>query len=197
MTIPGRCLLTKRVLINYSSFFIMRKIPYLVFLTICLAVFLSSYSQHLPIPRNIQKAYEKGTRSKSGAPGKNYWQNSASYQLDIHFSPETRLLKGTVDIIYSNNSPDTLTQLWFKLYANLYKSGAPRASSIKPEDAGEGLSIDSLWMDENLVGDSLISIDGTNMILDAVSLPMNSKTKIRIRYHYTVNKTSHNRTGEV
>lgn len=180
-----------------GSIIIMRIIPHLVLLTISISGFLTTYSQQLTVPRNIQKLYEKGTRTKEGSPGKNYWQNSAAYQLDVQFSPQTRLLTGTVDINYTNNSPDTLTQLWFKLYANLYKAGAPRASSIKPEDAGEGMIIDSMWMDENLVDKSRLSINGTNMILDTISLPGNSKTRIRIRYHYTVNKTSHLRTGEV
>jgi uncharacterized protein (UPF0147 family) len=32
-------------------------------------------AQDLYMPRNIRKAYDKGTRDISGAPGKNYWQN--------------------------------------------------------------------------------------------------------------------------
>src|SRR5258706_859752 len=78
----------------------------------------------LPTPRNIQAAYDKGTRSTDGRPGKNYWQNTANYDLDIHFYPATRLLTGTVSISYINNSPDTLKQVWFKLYPNLYKKNA-------------------------------------------------------------------------
>ena len=32
-------------------------------------------AQELYIPRNVKIAYEKGTRSKDGKPGLNYWQN--------------------------------------------------------------------------------------------------------------------------
>ena len=31
--------------------------------------------QSLPIAVNLQKTYTKGTRTTTGAPGKNYWQN--------------------------------------------------------------------------------------------------------------------------
>ncbi len=75
----------------------------------------------LYIPRNIQWAYEKGTRSLDGTPGKNYWQNTATYQLNIQFDPLSRYLAGTAHITYTNNSPDTLEQIWFKLYPNLYQ----------------------------------------------------------------------------
>lgn len=151
----------------------------------------------LPVPRNIQAAYEKGTRSKDGRPGKNYWQNSAAYQLDVSFDPITRDLRGDVRIAYSNNSPDTLKEVWFKLYPNLYKKGSPRAAPLAPEDAGEGMVLDSIWLGENKLNDSVLDISGTNMILKYLSLPKGSVTTFRISYHYTLNKGSHMRTGEV
>ncbi len=64
--------------------------------------------EQLLIPRNIQQAYRKGTRAADGTPGKNYWQNQADYTLKVNFDPSTRLLSGTVDITYTNNSPETL-----------------------------------------------------------------------------------------
>lgn len=77
----------------------------------------------LPVPTNIQATYYKGTRTTSGAPGKNYWQNRADYTLSINFNPLTRVLDGIDEIDYINNSPDTLKQIWFKLYPNMYKKG--------------------------------------------------------------------------
>ena len=114
-------------------------------------VTVSTNAQSLPVARNIQAAYQKGTRSPDGKPGKVYWQNKADYTLRINFNPETRLVSGTVDINYVNNSPDTLRQIWFKLYPNLYKTGTPRQSPISPRDLGEGVVIDSMWINEQLV----------------------------------------------
>ena len=85
---------------------------------------LHTYAQvSLPVPGNIQSAYEKGTRTLSGQPGKQYWQNSANYTIQVNYNPDTRLLTGTVNIEYVNNSRDTLNQVVFKLYPNLYKTG--------------------------------------------------------------------------
>ena len=39
--------------------------------------------QELYMPRNIQSAYEEGTRSFNGMPGDNYWQNSSDYKIDF------------------------------------------------------------------------------------------------------------------
>jgi hypothetical protein len=97
----------------------------------------SLQAQDLPIARNLQKAYTNGTRSADGQPGTKYWQNKADYDIYITFSPTTRLISGTVSIQYINNSPDTLREVVFKLYPNLYKKGAQRLMEISPEDAGD------------------------------------------------------------
>jgi hypothetical protein len=61
----------------------------------------------LPVPTNIQAAYNKGTRTTNGTPGKNYWQNRADYNLTLNFNPKNRVLDGIDEISYTNNSPDT------------------------------------------------------------------------------------------
>ena len=162
-------------------------------------VFISTtcFSQQLFIPKNIAATYQKGTRTIDGKPGKNYWQNTASYKLNISFAPATRLLSGTVDIQYINNSPDTLKQIWFKLYPNLYQKGAPRQSRISPEDITDGLVIDSMWVNDKLIEKRGINIDGTNMILNRQSLAHGQSMQFRVKYHYTLNKGSHIRTGEI
>ncbi|MBK7856734.1 MAG: hypothetical protein IPJ79_19195 [Bacteroidetes bacterium] len=43
--------------------------------------------------------------------GKNFWQNTADYNLKIKIDPKTRLLTGSEDVIYYNNSPDTLKEI--------------------------------------------------------------------------------------
>ena len=40
---------------------------------------------NLRLPLNIKPAYENGTRSFDGMPGKNYWQNKSEYDILIHF----------------------------------------------------------------------------------------------------------------
>ncbi|GAB2951923.1 M1 family metallopeptidase [Hymenobacter coalescens] len=152
----------------------------------------------LPVPRNLQATYTKGTRSLDGQPGPNYWQNTADYALKINFDPATRRVAGTVDIKYQNNSPDELPRLLFKLYPNLYQQGAPRASRMAPEDIGEGVKIEKLTVNGQPVDAQKLRQQATNM---SVPLPqaLGSKqsAQISVTYSYTLNKGSHTRTGEV
>lgn len=77
-------------------------------------------------PTNFQVAVNNGTRTLTGKPGENYFTNFAEYKLDAELSPEDTMLYGEADIIYTNNSPDTLNILIFELTQNLHKQGVPR-----------------------------------------------------------------------
>ena len=61
---------------------------------LCLMFAIQLSAQTLPIARNYQEAYNKQTRSTDGKPGKNYWQNTASYNIDVRFDPATRIVSG-------------------------------------------------------------------------------------------------------
>ncbi len=151
--------------------------------------------QQLHIPRNIQQAYTQQTRSETGLPGKNYWQNTASYNLQVQFDPLSRYLQGTEEITYQNNSPDTLNVLWFKLYPNLYKKGTPVLVNIAVEDLSDGLVIDTISI-EGKTG-MVPKTDGTNMTASIDPLLPGKSIHLSIHYHYILNKGSHNRTGEI
>ena len=58
-------------------------------------------------------------RTASGAPGHQYWQNEADYEMRIELDDETQRLHGTEVITYHNNSPDELAYLWVQLDQNV------------------------------------------------------------------------------
>jgi len=89
-------------------------------------VLLQVQAQNLYMPRDIQQAFKKETRSPDGRPGKNYWQNHGRYTISITALPPDRNIKGTEQIIYFNNSPDTLKRLNMKLILNIHRPGAAR-----------------------------------------------------------------------
>src|SRR5262245_34437453 len=93
----------------------------------------------LNMPRNLPAAYEKGTRTNTGEPGSKYWQNTGTYNIAVNFNPETRLMTGKVDIDYVNNSPNTLQQIVFKLYPNIYKKGSMRMMPVRSADITDGV----------------------------------------------------------
>src|SRR3978361_2208884 len=110
----------------------------------------AGFAQTLPVPLDIQATINKCTRTATGNPGKNYWQNRADYSINVNFDPQSRLLDGTVAIDYTNNSPDTLKQIWFKLYPNLYKEGVIRGMPVLPEDITNGVKIKTLSINQRL-----------------------------------------------
>ena len=169
--------------------------------TTCLLSFTAVLTAQttLPVPRNIQTAFDKGTRSTLGISGKNYWQNFASYDIQVRFEPATRLISGTEDITYTNNSPDTLREIVFKLYPNLYQAGAPRLIKIDPSDINAGMQISRFSIDGKILPDSSLLIDATNMRVPVSPLFPKQSIHFTVVYNYTLNKGSHKyiRTGEI
>jgi hypothetical protein len=74
------------------------------------------------------EARERGTRSASGRPGPDYWQQEVDYDLTARIYPEARprLLEGTATITYTNNAPDTLARVRLELAQNHHAPGVVR-----------------------------------------------------------------------
>jgi len=162
-----------------------------------LASFGAFAQQGLPLRPEIQAAYTKGTRSPTGKPGPRYWQNTAGYDLKVNFDPQSRLIKGTAEITYVNNSPDTLKQIWFKLYPNLYKKGVERKTKFNESDLGEGVQIAALKIGNQVIEKNSMVEEGTNMHTAIAALAPGKSIKVNVSYSYVLNKGSHMRTGQV
>ncbi len=109
---------------------------------ICLVVgFASGQSSSLFMPPQFQEAYQKGTRSWDGKPEPNYWQNTARYKITAEYDPVTKIISGSEEIVYINNSPDTITSLVTKYYQNAYKKGSGRDMGIDPDLITDGVEI--------------------------------------------------------
>lgn len=67
-------------------------------------------------------------RTASGAPGHQYYQQEADYEMDIKLDEEEHRIEGTETITYTNNSPDPLRYLWVQLDQNVR---SPDAKSDK------------------------------------------------------------------
>jgi hypothetical protein len=65
-------------------------------------------------------ALRNNTRSPTGAPGPQYWQNRVRYSIQASLDPESRRVTGTERIVYHNRSPNELRQVVFNLYQNLF-----------------------------------------------------------------------------
>ncbi|KAF0143119.1 MAG: Aminopeptidase N [Stygiobacter sp.] len=152
-------------------------------------------------PKNIIRAYEKGTRSYDGKPGANYWTNHADYKIQAELFPEKREVKGTVNIKYYNESPDSLRSLVIRLYQDFLKKGTPRSSRVSLNDETEGTQIDTMMI--NGVGLNLKSRElrimrrGSNMTIN--NLPKKIAPKgsadIMIKWSVIIPKETRIRMG--
>lgn len=57
-------------------------------------------------------------RTASGAPGHKYYQQKASYVINVTLDDEKQTITGKETITYKNNSPDKLEYLWIQLDQN-------------------------------------------------------------------------------
>lgn len=58
-------------------------------------------------------------RTASGAPGHQYFQQQADYDMEITLDDQTQRIYGKETVTYTNNSPDELRYLWVQLDQNM------------------------------------------------------------------------------
>ncbi|ALW85557.1 peptidase M1 [Hymenobacter sedentarius] len=75
------------------------------------------------------------TRTAGGQPGAAYWQNGADYKINARLDDKTARVTASVDITYTNNSPDRLAFVWLQLDQNLYRADS-RGAAATPVAGG-------------------------------------------------------------
>ena len=152
---------------------------------------MQANAQKLYMPRDIQKAFSKGTRDMSGKPGKSYWQNTGNYNIAITVAPPNRAVKGTEQITYYNNSPDTLKRLNMKLILNIHRPGIARAGAASNDYLTEGIQIDKFEVGGAMAKWNNAAASGTNQM---VGLPKplmpHDSVKLNINWHFDLSKES-------
>ena len=93
----------------------------------------------------------------------NYWQQHVDYTMDIDVDVTNFQYKGTQQLVYTNNSPDKLTRVFYHLYFNAFQPNSQmdvrsrniqdpdrrvrdRISKLKPEEIGF-IKVNSLTQD--------------------------------------------------
>ncbi|MEZ4966607.1 MAG: M1 family metallopeptidase [Saprospiraceae bacterium] len=141
------------------------------------------------LPRNLQKAYDNGTRSWDGNPGPKYWQNRAQYTITANLDPATRRLSGEETIKYFNNSPDSLNRLRIKLQHDRYRKGAQRAYDVTASDVSdEGMAIEMLEFNGQPVDEKNRRRNTTflDIGLKDDPIPPGSTVELRVKWSYTL-----------
>ena len=82
------------------------------------------------------------------------WQQNADYKMNVDIDVESFLFNGTQEILYTNNSPDTISKVYYHLYFNAFKPGSQmdvRSLNISDPDSRVKDRISKL--DKNEEGD--------------------------------------------
>ena len=163
---------------------------------------LSGYSQgeKLFMPREFKRAYEEGTRSYDGNPGPEYWQNDAQYRIKATIDPASLTLFGEEEIIYQNNSPDSLRFVVIKLLQNIYQKGSARDMSLGPDLIHDGVEISEL-----IVGGDTINLSqpsrrfgyfGTNLyVFCRTPIAPGDRIDLQVNWNYKLAWRRGMRTG--
>jgi len=123
--------------------------------------------QELPTPTTYRNA--------AGAPGHEYWQQRADYDMKIEIDDEKQRILGEETITYYNNSPDALTYLWVQLDQNVraQESNSHKVSTGSVREEMSYRQIKSQWHN---------NFDG-GFKIEAVTDRQGNKM------NYTINKT--------
>ncbi|MEX0719346.1 MAG: M1 family metallopeptidase [Balneolaceae bacterium] len=117
--------------------------------------------------------------SISTAQNDGYWQQHVDYTMEIDVDTENHQLSGNQNLVYTNNSPDELTRVYYHLYFNAFQPGSMmdiRSRTIKDPDRRVQDRIQSLSEDEigyqkinSLTQDGQAvdyEVDGTILVVD-------------------------------
>ena len=160
---------------------------------------ISKYDYHAAFEPFFYTKDGTNTRSASGQPGAEYWQNKADYQLSVKLNDTNNEISGTDIITYTNNSPDKMAFVWMNLDQNLFKSDS-RGNAVIPIEGSRngaqgqvfegGFKIKSVKIISTIQGKSK-EIAAKFLITDTrmqVSLPQELKSKggiVKIKIDYS------------
>lgn len=185
----------------------MRKLSFIVLL---IAGSLSAQSKYNYLDAFGTGFYQSGstpTRSASGQPGPEYWQNRADYALSATLDEPSEKVSGTVEITYQNNSPDELSFLWLTLDQNLFRkesrgnlivpiNGSRNGSDDPDFDGGFGLKTVEMTGGKTARKlDYIISDTRMQVFLPQPLKPKGGVVKLRIAFDFVVPKYGSDRMG--
>ena len=61
---------------------------------------------------------------KNRKSSNNYWQQEVAYSIKANINETNLTVSGGLELVYTNNSPDELKEVFFHLYQNAFQKGA-------------------------------------------------------------------------
>ena len=142
-------------------------------------------------------------RTASGAPGHEYYQQTADYVIDVELDEINNIIYGKETITYTNNSPDILNYLWVQLDQNIRAKNShgqlTATSSISDQTSFETIKRmqDRMDFDGGFKLEKITDNSGKNLTYKVnetmmrIELPKALKKgqsfSFKIKYNYNIN----------
>jgi len=140
-------------------------------------------------------------RTVTGAPGHEYYQQQADYNINVELDDENQKIYGEETITFYNNSPDILTYLWLQLDQNIQSkvSDSHKINQQSISDKADANDITKLnpWFDGGFKLDYVRDLNGKNLpyivnnTMMRIDLPKHlkkgEKFVFKIKYWYNIN----------
>ena len=201
------------------------KVPFLPDLLLSAALLAAgaAVAQPQQQPGNIGPAYDARTlfnpsfieqlatptRTAGGQPGEAYWQNAADYQIAASLDEKAARVTATVNITYTNNSPDRLPFVWLQLDQNLFRADS-RGATVTPVAGGRfgnsargfrgGDSLQTVTVElhgKKVKADYRVVDTRMQIILPEAMKPHGDKLTIRIAYGFNIPEYGADRLGRI
>ena len=87
-----------------------------------------------------------------------YWQQHADYKMDVTMDVKNYQYKGKQELVYTNNSSDTLKKVYYHLYTNAFQPGSEMDARLQTIRDPDGRMVTKIKVDGKDVKESRIKI---------------------------------------
>ncbi|WP_159801466.1 M1 family metallopeptidase [Flavobacterium sp. MK4S-17] len=90
-------------------------------------------------------------------PNPGYWQQHADYKMEVAMDVKNYRYTGKQELVYTNNSPDTLKRVFYHLYNNAFQPGSEMDARLKTIADPDKRMVKSFKNGNNTITESRIS----------------------------------------
>ncbi|HLF51530.1 M1 family metallopeptidase [Flavobacterium sp.] len=85
-----------------------------------------------------------------------YWQQKADYKMEVAMDVKTYQYKGKQELVYTNNSPDTLRKVFYHLFLNAFQPGSEMDMRLRNIKDPDGRMVNKIKVGEKEIKESRI-----------------------------------------
>ena len=90
-------------------------------------------------------------------PNPGYWQQKVDYKMEVEMNVKNYQYKGKQELVYTNNSSDTLTKVFYHLYPNAFQPGSAMDARLQAISDPDKRMVKTFKVAEKQVNESRIS----------------------------------------